>query len=61
VKHPNTQPNKNYNQHEKYPKPYKNLGGSNLHLNLSLVFHGVKSPNDPSSGTAAERDVEMKV
>ena len=45
VKHIKTQPNKNYNQNEKYPKPDKNLGGRNLHLNVSLVFHGVKSPN----------------
>jgi hypothetical protein len=48
VKHIKTQPNNNYNQNEQYPKPYENLGGRNLHLNIFPVFHGVKSPNEKS-------------
>ena len=49
VKNIKTQPYKNYNQNEKYPKPYKNLGGRNLHLNIYPLVHGVKSPNNEST------------
>jgi hypothetical protein len=51
VKYIKTQPNKNYNQNDKYRKPSKNFGRRNLHLNFFLVIHGVKSPNVQSSGT----------